>query len=80
MARTLENAPLVETVFELHWKLRPGTGDVTFQAILPMGGLLLLFDPNYRLGFARLSEKLAGNTRRMFPYRRQICRTLWFLM
>ena len=60
MARTLENAPLVETVFELHWKLRPGTGDVTFQAPLPMGGLPLQFDPNYRLVFARLSEKLEG--------------------
>lgn len=60
MARTLENAPLIESVFELHWKLQPGTGDVNFQAPLPVAGVSVGFDPYYRLAFARLSEKLAS--------------------
>lgn len=60
MARTLENAPLVESVFELHWELRPWTGDVNFQIPLPMGASPLQFDPNYRFVFARLSERLAS--------------------
>jgi len=67
VARTLENAPLIESVFELHWKLRPGTGDVTFQGPLPTGGLPLQFDPNYRLAFARLAEKLASEYPKYIP-------------
>ncbi len=60
MARTLENAPLIESVFELHWKLQPGTGDINFQVPLPMAGVSIRFDPHYRLAFARLSDKLGS--------------------
>ena len=56
--RTLENAPLIESVFELHWKLRQDSGTTDLQ--VPAGGLALQSDPNYRLAFARLSDKLAS--------------------
>lgn len=63
MSRTLENAPLLESIFELHWKLEPSwTTSSGMNAMhLPMQSNTpapFQLDKNYRLFLAKISDKL----------------------
>lgn len=63
MGIKLENAPLLECAFELHWKLTPSwissTGINATQIPLPPGAPApFQTDPFYRIFLARMSDKL----------------------